>query len=64
MARNALDIGFHTRSYLKNELESLGLQNVKLNEFNDGRELGALVSLIKQSLLNEYRDCYPQSETA
>lgn len=42
-----------------NELESLGLAKVRLNEFNDTKELGALVKIIKESLLKEYHNSYP-----
>ena len=64
MTRNARVSGAHITSYLKHELESLGLSNIKMNEFNDSKELGSLVSLIKQSLLNEYRACYPRVSAA
>lgn len=48
----------HRQSFLLNDLESLGLSTIKLNEFNDSRELGFLVDRIKKSLLSEYRDSY------
>jgi hypothetical protein len=37
------------------ELESLGLSNIRLNEFNDNVELRGLVERIKEGFLNEYR---------
>lgn len=40
---------------LLGELESLGFSSVHLNDLNDIAELGGLVELIKQSLLQEYR---------
>ena len=48
----------HKQSFLLNDLESLGLSTIKLNEFNDSLELGVLVDRIKESLLNEYRESY------
>ena len=48
----------HMRSYLTNELESLGLAAIRLNEFNNATELGGLVKGIKESLLKEYHDSH------
>lgn len=48
----------HMRSYLTNELESLGLAAIRLNEFNNASELGGLVKGIKESLLKEYHDSH------
>ena len=42
-----------------NELESLGLTEIRLNEFNDAKELGGLVNIIKEDLLKEYHNSYP-----
>ena len=59
MAREILRSGYHKKSYLMNELESLGLTTIRLNEFNDAKELGGLVNMIKESLLKEYHNSYP-----
>lgn len=59
MAREILRSEYHKQSYLKNELESLGLKEIRLNEFNDTKELGGLVKIIKESLLKEYHNSYP-----
>lgn len=59
MAREILRSEYHKKSYLKNELESLGLTTIRLNEFNDAKELGGLVKMMKESLLKEYHDSYP-----
>ena len=37
------------------ELESLGLQTLKLNELNDSYELENLVENLKQTLYQEYK---------
>ena len=37
------------------ELESLGLQTLKLNELNDSYELQNLVENLKQTLYQEYK---------
>ena len=58
MARDIPQSERHKRSYLTNELESLGLAAIRLNEFNNARELGGLVSGIKASLLKEYHDSH------
>jgi hypothetical protein len=58
MARDMLASEDHQKSYLMNELESLGLTTIRLNEFNDARELSSLVRTIKESFLKEYRDSY------
>ena len=59
MARDIPRSDHHKQSYLMNELESLGLTKIRLNEFNDAKELGGLVKIIKESLLKEYHNCYP-----
>jgi len=59
MAREILRSGYHKKSYLMNELESLGLTTIRLNEFNDAKELGGLVKMMKESLLKEFHDSYP-----
>jgi hypothetical protein len=59
MARDILGSGHHKESYLKNELESFGFSKIRLNEFNDAKELGRLVKIIKESLLKEYHNSYP-----
>lgn len=55
MARDSLHDKAHEQSYLIGELESLGLTSVRLNEFNDNKELHALVKRIKEEFLAEYR---------
>ena len=59
MAREILRSEYHKQSYLMNELESLGLTEIMLNEFNDAKELEGLVKIIKESLLKEYHKSYP-----
>jgi len=59
MAREILQSGSHKKSFLKNELESLGLTTIRLNEFNDTEELGGLVKMIKDSFLKEYHNSFP-----
>ena len=58
MARDSLRGEYHRQCYLMNELESLGLREIRLNEFNDAKELGGLVTMIKEDLLKEYRNSY------
>jgi hypothetical protein len=36
------------------ELESLGLSNIRLNEFNDNVELQGLIRRMKENFLKEY----------
>jgi hypothetical protein len=55
MARDIINEKAHEQSYLISELESLGLTSVRVNEFNDNKELHGLVSCIKDSFLAEYR---------
>lgn len=59
MAREILRSEYHNKFFLMNELESLGLTEIRLNEFNDAKELGGLVKMIKESLLKEFHDSYP-----
>jgi hypothetical protein len=58
MARDILRSESHAQSYLKSELESLGLMQIRLNEFNDAKELGGLVTVIKEAFLKEYHNSY------
>jgi hypothetical protein len=58
MSREILRSGYHKKSYLTNELESLGLTTIRLNEFNNTIELRGLVKMIKECLLKEYHDSY------
>ena len=58
MAREPTHGERHRQSFLLNDLESLGFSTIRLNEFNDSRELGGLTDRIKESLLNEYRESY------
>jgi hypothetical protein len=64
MAGNVLANEYHKQSYLKSELESLGLMQIKLNEFNDAEELRGLVNVIKESFLREYRKSYSTPDAA
>ena len=59
MGRGILTSESENRSLLKHELESLGLLQIRLNEFNDAKELDGLVTVIKESFLKEYHSCYP-----
>ena len=45
----------YEQSYLMSELESLGLSTIRLNEFNDNRELRSLVGRLKEAFLVEWR---------
>jgi hypothetical protein len=44
-------------NYWLSELESLGLK-VRLNEFNDSKEIGNLCQIIKQKLYKKYKRIY------
>lgn len=44
----------HEQCFLMSELESLGLSNIRLNEFNDNVELQGLIRRMKESFLKEY----------
>jgi hypothetical protein len=46
------------------ELESLGLSNIRLNEFNDNLELRGLIRRIKEKFLTEYRSSRVADDTA
>jgi hypothetical protein len=54
MPRASVNGDVHEQNYLMGELESLGLQTIRLNEFNDNSELVALVRCIKEAFLKEY----------
>lgn len=45
----------YEQSFFLNELESLGFTTIRLNEFNDDRELNNLVNCVKENFLKEYR---------
>ena len=45
----------YEQCYLMSELESLGLSTIRLNEFNDNRELRSLVGRLKEAFLTEWR---------
>lgn len=53
----------HTISYeqflLMEDLESLGLDSIRLNEFNDFHELRNLISVVKKSFPQEYEKAVP-----
>jgi hypothetical protein len=40
------------------DLESLGLRHISLNELNDQSELSKLCEKIKQAWINEYKNAY------
>ncbi len=56
MARDIFGDKAHEQSYLISELESLGLTTVRLNEFNDNKELDTLVRGIKEAFVAEYHE--------
>jgi hypothetical protein len=51
MAKSFSQSGAHERSYLIEELESLGFHSMKLNELNGNSELRNLIKGIKEGLL-------------
>lgn len=51
----------HEQSYLKGELESLGLCSMQLNEFNDNVELRSLIIGIKEGLLQQYNQAHQEA---
>ena len=63
MARESPHGERHRQSFLLNDLESLGLSTIKLNEFNDSQELDVLVNRIKESLFDEYQESYGVSRS-
>lgn len=52
----------HERSYLKGELESLGLSSINIdrltNDSNDNSELRSLVKTTKDCLLQEFKKAH------
>lgn len=45
----------HDQTFFLSELESLGFTSIRLNEFNDDRELRNLVNCVKENFLRAYR---------
>lgn len=54
MAKSFLQTEAHERSYLIEELGSLGFHSMRLNELNNNSELRNLIKGIKESLLQQY----------
>ena len=54
--------GLDEKSYLANELLSLGVTAGKVSEIDTTDELDNLVDMIKQNYIKEYRMAYPQSK--
>ncbi len=48
----------HRKEYWQNELESLGLEPKRQNDFNDNEELEALAEIIKQVYYQDYKTAY------
>jgi len=48
------------KEYLKNELESLGIEPKKKNQLNDKEELQNLSDNIKQSMFQDYKVAYSE----
>jgi hypothetical protein len=46
------------KSYLQNELSSLGIECKRMNEFNDKDELEALAAAIKEDYFQDYKTAY------
>ena len=62
MAQFPLSTEAHERSYLKVELESLGLSSINIdrltNDSNDNNELRNLVKTTKDCLLQEFKKAH------
>ena len=58
MSKSFMQTEAHEHSYLRGELESLGLHSMRLNEFNNNGELRNLIEGIKESLLQQYDQAY------
>jgi hypothetical protein len=61
VSKSFLQTEAHEQSYLRGELESLGLHSMQLNEFNDNGELRSLIKGIKESLLQQYDQAYKKN---
>jgi hypothetical protein len=64
VSKSFLQTGAHERSYLIEELESLGLHSTRLNELNDNAELRNLIKGIKESLLQQYVRGYKEQASS
>jgi hypothetical protein len=51
----------YEQQYLMADLESLGLSTIRLNEFNDNRELRGLVKGMKDAFIRKYRGIIPRT---
>jgi hypothetical protein len=60
VSKSFLQTEAHGQSYLRGELESLGLYSMQLNKFNDNDELCSLMKSIKESLLQQYDQAYKE----
>ena len=49
-----------TKEYLKNELESLGVEPKRKNQLNDDEELQNLSDNIKQTMFQDYKVAYSE----
>jgi hypothetical protein len=50
------------KSYLQNELSSLGIECKRTNEFNDKEELEALATAIKEVYFQDYKTAYEYND--
>jgi hypothetical protein len=64
MSKSFLQTEAHEQSYLMEELQSLRFQSMRLNELNDNGELRNLIKRIKESLLQQYDQCYKEQSVA
>jgi hypothetical protein len=62
MAEFHLSTEGHERSYLRGELESLGLSRTRIdqltNDSDDNNELRSLVKIIKYNLLRQFNEAH------
>jgi hypothetical protein len=64
MSKSFLQTEAHEHSYLKTELESLGLHSTQINKFSDNGELRNLIRGIKESLLQQYDQAHKERTLA
>ena len=62
MSKSFLQTEAHERSYLVEELESLGFSSTRLNQLNDNNndELRNLIKGIKETLIQQYDQGYKE----
>ena len=63
MSKAFLQTEAHERSYLIEELQSLGFHSISLNELNGNDELQNLVKNIKENLLLQYNHSYKEQSS-